>query len=79
MELSLSEVKSRNAYTIVFTDCAHKLTKSKIDFLVEIIDLKYFSPLLIVILFQKLTYEICILKEINPDKPRNLAKTVTVG
>jgi hypothetical protein len=28
--------------------------------------------------FQKIANHICKLKDINPDKPRNLAKTVTV-
>ena len=37
-----------------------------------------FSHLLMVIVLQLLSYEIAISKNINPDKPRNLAKVVTV-
>lgn len=79
MELALSEVKSRCAYTIVITDCAHRLTKSKCDHIIEIPSLHWLTPLLGVVVFQKLANEICVLKDVNPDKPRNLAKTVTVG
>ena len=37
-----------------------------------------FSHLLMVVILQMLSYEIAISKNINPDKPRNLAKVVTV-
>jgi glucosamine--fructose-6-phosphate aminotransferase (isomerizing) len=39
---------------------------------------KTFSGLLAVIALQLLAYNLSILKEINPDQPRNLAKVVTV-
>ena len=38
----------------------------------------YYNEILFTILLQKLAYEISITKGINPDKPKNLAKVVTV-
>ena len=40
--------------------------------------LDYYNEVLFTILLQKLAYEISIAKGLNPDKPRNLAKVVTV-
>ena len=39
---------------------------------------EYYNEILFTILLQKLAYEISIAKGINPDKPKNLAKVVTV-
>lgn len=79
MEICLSEVKSRNAHTLVITDCLNKLSKDKIDECIEVPHVKHLTSVLCVIPFQKLSSEICLLNSITPDKPRNLAKTVTVG
>ncbi|KAM3135541.1 hypothetical protein pb186bvf_012397 [Paramecium bursaria] len=82
MKLSLSEVHSRNALTIVITDSKHDLLNvmDKIDHLIEVPHLnEQLGWILPVIVFQLLTLELCNLLGINPDKPRNLAKTVTVG
>ena len=40
--------------------------------------MKYSDAKQIYLLLQKLAYEISIAKGLNPDKPRNLAKVVTV-
>jgi glucosamine--fructose-6-phosphate aminotransferase (isomerizing) len=40
--------------------------------------LDYYNEILFTIILQKLAYEISIVKGINPDKPKNLAKVVTV-
>jgi glucosamine--fructose-6-phosphate aminotransferase (isomerizing) len=40
--------------------------------------LDYYNEILFTVLLQKLAYEISIVKGINPDKPKNLAKVVTV-
>ena len=40
--------------------------------------LDYYNEILFTVLLQKLAYEISIAKGLNPDKPRNLAKVVTV-
>ena len=38
----------------------------------------YYNEIIFTIALQKLAYELSIAKGINPDKPRNLAKVVTV-
>ena len=38
-----------------------------------------FKPIQMIIFFQKLAYYISVEKNLNPDKPRNLAKSVTVA
>ena len=52
MSLALSEVASRNAFTIVITDCLHKLDSSKIDIPLELITLQELTPLVAVLPFQ---------------------------
>ena len=84
MQHALTEVKANHAYTIVLTDCADKLPKPKdinkplIDLLIPIPSLGVMTPLLAVLPLQKIGYKLAMLKDLNPDKPRNLAKTVTV-
>jgi hypothetical protein len=36
MDLTISEVKARNAYTLVITDCYHKLNSAKIDDVIHV-------------------------------------------
>lgn len=79
MNICLSQMKSRSAHTVVITDCLTKLSKDKIDEYIEIPHVKHLTSVLTVLAYQKISNEICILKDITPDKPRNLAKTVTVG
>lgn len=79
MEICLSEVKSRNAHTVVITDCINKLRKEQINEYIEIPHINHLTAILGVLPYQKISDEICLLKGISPDKPRNLAKTVTVG
>jgi glucosamine--fructose-6-phosphate aminotransferase (isomerizing) len=79
MSLSLDQVHAREAYTIVITDCYAKLDQKKIDFVIEVQNIKFLTGLLALIPIQLLCLRISELKGINPDKPRNLAKTVTVN
>lgn len=79
MNLSLDQVNAREAFTIVVTDCYYKLDHSKIDFCIEVQSVNFLSYLLALIPVQLLCLSIAELKGINPDKPRNLAKTVTVN
>ena len=78
MLLTLSEVKANKAYTIVITDSLSRIPSNKVDFAIEVPSLGYLTALLGVLPIQKLSYYIALKKEINMDKPRNLAKTVTV-
>ena len=83
MQHALTEVKANHAYTIVITDCAEKLpkgndNKSLADVIISKPSLGILTPLLAVIPLQKIGYKLANLRGLNPDKPRNLAKTVTV-
>jgi glucosamine--fructose-6-phosphate aminotransferase (isomerizing) len=69
------EVLARNAFVIRFTDMAHNKTKEN-DILIE--NNVTFSGLLVNIYIQLISYHMALLKENNPDYPRNLAKVVTV-
>lgn len=73
---SCAQVISRNASVIVITDCDDLNLKD-----VEIIHVPscgLLTGLCAVIPLQLIAYELSIYKKIDPDKPRNLAKTVTV-
>ena len=78
MNLTLSEMKANKAYTIVITHALSKLTSHKIDFVIEVPSLGLFTSMLGILPIQKTCLYLSQLKDINVDKPRNLAKTVTV-
>lgn len=78
MSLALDEVKARNSYTIVITDCIQKLDKSKIDFNIVIPHINLISGILAIIPIQLTLIALSTALGINPDRPRNLAKCVTV-
>lgn len=75
-ESNLQEVISRGAKTIVI---ANQKIDKKFDYVIEIPEInKYLSPILSVIPLQLLSYYISKKKGLDVDKPRNLAKSVTV-
>ena len=77
INISASETKTRGARNILITDNENY---NKENF-TEIINIPYcgiMSPCALLIIFQIIAYELSIQKGINPDKPRNLAKSVTV-
>ena len=71
------EVKSRGALTILITNCT-EVRRELFDYIINIPYNKYFGNLLANIPLQIIAYELSIAKNINPDRPRNLAKVVTV-
>ena len=75
---NLVEVKSRGAYIITVNP--NKIDVNKVaDFIINIPETnKYFYPSLTVIPLQLLSYYITVSKGLDVDKPRNLAKSVTV-
>ncbi len=75
---NLVEVKSRGAYIITVNP--NDLDVSKVsNFTINIPETnKYFYPSLTVIPLQLLSYYITVSKGLDVDKPRNLAKSVTV-
>ncbi|RAP52811.1 MAG: hypothetical protein BZ137_08155, partial [Methanosphaera sp. rholeuAM130] len=76
---NLQEIISRGADLIVLGSKDDKKIDSiedKLLFNPEIDEI--LSPLLYIIDLQLLAYHISVLKGIDPDKPKNLAKSVTV-
>ncbi len=74
------ETYARGAKVILITQL--DLPKSKTDFVHKLIKLQNFEedlmPIVCITYFQLLSYLVSTQKGINPDKPRNLAKSVTV-
>jgi glucosamine--fructose-6-phosphate aminotransferase (isomerizing) len=76
---NIEEVKSRKGVVIAITTEGDKEIKSKVRYCIPIprtIDL--LTPLLTVIPLQLLAYHIAVMRGCDVDKPRNLAKSVTV-
>lgn len=71
---SAHEVKARNAKVIGIATRNEEV----FDFFIELPQTEKFVSLSSIIVAQLLTYEIALLKKLDPDKPRNLAKSVTV-
>ena len=83
MEKSLSnfkEVKARGAYVVAVVQEHHKhLLEKDVDLVLTIPDAgDMFAPLLAVLFYQLYGYYTAVLKGCDVDKPRNLAKSVTV-
>lgn len=75
---NVKEVVSRGAEVLFITNCENKVE----NIFEEVIRLpktsKYFSVILSVIPMQLIAYHTTVLKGLDVDKPRNLAKSVTV-
>ena len=77
---NLEEVKSRGARVIAIgaSDDAMLISKSDDAFTINPDVTDIISPLVYIIPLQMLAYYIAIERELDPDKPKNLAKCVTV-
>ncbi|MCK4575282.1 SIS domain-containing protein, partial [candidate division WOR-3 bacterium] len=76
---NIEEVKSRKGVVIAITTEGDKEIESKVKYCIPIpktIDI--LTPLLTVIPLQLLAYHIAVMRGCDIDKPRNLAKSVTV-
>ncbi len=74
---NIQEVITRGAKTMIITN--QKLDKKNYDYILEIPDINpLLSPILSVIPLQLFAYYITKAKGLDVDKPRNLAKSVTV-
>ena len=78
MSQTLSQVKARDAFTIVISDCLEELDSKKINVGISIPSAGWLTPLLAIFPLQLLSYELAVNRGLNPDKPRHLAKEVTV-
>lgn len=76
---NLKEVKSRGAYVIAIAVEGSDEVKAGADEYIEIEDAGiYLTALLAVVKMQLLAYYVAVAKGLDVDKPRNLAKSVTV-
>lgn len=69
-----NEVKARGGYIIGVSPENHEV----FDFWIKVPDTGNTSPLVNIIPIQILAYQLAVLRRNDPDKPRNLAKSVTV-
>lgn len=76
---NLKEVKSRGAYVIAIAVEGSDEVKAGADEYIEVEEAgKYLTALLAVVKMQLLAYYVAVAKGLDVDKPRNLAKSVTV-
>jgi len=76
---NIQEVKARDGKIIAIINKGDKEIKKLADYTIEVPEtLDEFSPIINVIPLQLLAYHIADLKGLDVDKPRNLAKSVTV-
>ena len=74
------EIIARETNIFVITNSQNVIDDLKLsqDKFLLLINLDYYNEILYIITLQKLAYEVSLSKHINPDKPRNLAKVVSV-
>ena len=78
--ITYNELITRGAYVIIITNTSLLIENNNSTFIIEIKNnLQDFEEILFAIILQLISYNISIIKKINPDKPRNLAKCVTVA
>lgn len=77
MKTAAEEVRARGAHTIIITDNP-KLAQHLADDLIYVPSNGPLTALLGIVPIQLLAYELALLKGINPDMPKNLAKAITV-
>ena len=76
---NIKEVKARDAYVLAIVTEGEKGTKKEVDAVIEIpATIPTLSPVLTVIPLQILSYYAAVMRGCDVDKPRNLAKSVTV-
>ena len=78
MRTAAEEVRARGAHTIIITDCP-ETCENIADDLITIPNNGPLTALLAVLPLQLIAYELALMRRINPDVPRNLAKAVTVA
>jgi glucosamine--fructose-6-phosphate aminotransferase (isomerizing) len=74
---NIQECKARNAMLVVFSDSQDAISKSALHFAMPKVDAAAI-PIIYAIPLQLLAYHMAVLLKRDPDKPRNLAKSVTV-
>ncbi len=77
LKSNLQEVKSRGSQMIVFEDKNSKVQAMEVISVTSNLG-RITAPIIFTIPLQLLSYHIALIKETDVDKPRNLAKSVTV-
>lgn len=74
------EILARETNIFVITNSQTIIDDLKLseDKFILLVNLDYYNEILYIITLQKLAYKVALAKHINPDKPRNLAKVVSV-
>ena len=76
---NIKEVKARGAFVVVITSAAHNIFEDTADIVFEMPDIDdEVAPLISIVPLQLLAYYVSLLRGCDIDKPRNLAKSVTV-
>ena len=76
VESNLQEVKARGGKILLVSNLQHDV---EVEFLINIATFAdYLMPIVSIVPLQQLAFEYAISQGYNPDKPRNLAKSVTV-
>ncbi len=71
------EVLSRNAYVLVITELPYTILPINSD-IIYVPENRNYQSILYMIIMQYMAYKLSLLNHINPDRPQNLAKVVTV-
>ena len=75
----MKECKARGAYLIGITNAPDDAAESGMDYTIKIPQVEdHFSGIVAVVPLQLLGYYISVSRGLDVDKPRNLAKSVTV-
>ena len=75
----MQEVKARSGKVIAIVNDGEEVVRTIADHVIEIPETDpILTPMLTVIPLQLISYHIATLRGMNVDKPRNLAKSVTV-
>jgi glucosamine--fructose-6-phosphate aminotransferase (isomerizing) len=79
IKANIQEVKARGGILIIITNKENTDFDDSVEFIIKVPDVKeYLSPLITIIPLQLLSYYIADIRQCEIDKPRNLAKSVTV-
>ena len=68
---------SRNAYVLVITELPYTILPINSD-IIYVPENRNYQSILYMIIMQYMAYKLSLLNHINPDRPQNLAKVVTV-
>ncbi|MEM2963240.1 MAG: glutamine--fructose-6-phosphate transaminase (isomerizing) [Candidatus Anstonellales archaeon] len=75
---NIQECRARNATVVGFSDSSRILSSCDVFFRMPTLEKPLFSPIIYAVPLQMLSYYMAVLLGRDPDKPRNLAKSVTV-